>query len=586
MSMILLKNGRVFDGSKKPSFIGSVLVDEGKVLQVLAQNEALPEGTENLEVIDATNCWITPGFIDTHTHYDFELLVNPALSESVRHGVTTVVAGSCSITAIMAEAEDCSDIFTRVEGVPREQVLPILKDQKLWHRPKEYVAFLDDHPLGANVCSYIGHSDIRIAAMGIENSVEEDRPATAEEMTFMKEALQEAMDVGFLGMSSMQTDGDRLDGDRVRSKALPSVYASFKEYSALNKILRESKGILQTAPDIRNPLGSMLHLAWELTSFFRRQLRITSIVMMDGKASRKKPLGKLQLLFSKAVRILGGDFRWQTLPCEFHVRIQGMNFVIFEEVPSGATYLHLSENADRDKLVSDPAFKKEFIKNMTERFRPALWNRDIGDGHVYQCPDQSIIGLSFAEIAKRRNIHVAEVFVDLLVEYGNQLIWKLVIGNERDDAINDLYADRTGSNLMSFSDAGAHIQNMANYHFPRQMLARLKNMRKNGLETISDEHAIHRLSGELADWHGIDTGYIKKGARADINVINPENLHHSLDSIVEADFDGIENFTRLVNRNDGIVNSVLINGKVAVRDDQCVETLGKSMGYGSFLRAS
>jgi N-acyl-D-aspartate/D-glutamate deacylase len=139
---------------------------------------------------------------------------------------------------------------------------------------------------------------------------------------------------------------------------------------------------------------------------------------------------------------------------------------------------------------------------------------------------------------------------------------------------------------MSFSDAGAHIQNMANYNFPLQMLARLKNMRKNGLETISDEHAIHRLSGELADWHGIDTGYIKKGARADINVINPENLHHSLDSIVEADFDGIENFTRLVNRNDGIVNSVLINGKVAVRDDQCVETLGKSMGYGSFLRAS
>ena len=135
--MILLKNGRVFDGSKKPSFIGSVLVDEGRVLQVLTQGEALPEATENLEVIDATDYWITPGFIDTHTHYDFELLVNPALSESVRHGVTTVVAGSCSITAIMAEAEDCSDIFTRVEGVQREQVLPILKEQKLWHRPKD-----------------------------------------------------------------------------------------------------------------------------------------------------------------------------------------------------------------------------------------------------------------------------------------------------------------------------------------------------------------------------------------------------------------------------------------------------------------
>jgi len=584
--MILLKNGRVFDGSKKPSFIGSVLIDEGKVLQVLAQNEALPDATENLEIIDATDCWITPGFIDTHTHYDFELLVNPALSESVRHGVTTVVAGSCSITAIMAEAEDCSDIFTRVEGVPREQVLPILKEQKKWNRPKDYVAFLNDHPLGANICSYIGHSDIRMAAMGIENSVAEDRAPTAKEMIFMKEALQEAMDVGFLGMSSMQTDGDRLDGDRVRSKALPSVYATFKEYAFLNEVLRKSKGILQTAPDIRNPAGSMLHLAWEAMSLFRKQLRVTAIVMMDAKAGRKKPLGKLQLLFSKMVRFLRGNFRWQTLPCEFHVQIQGMNFVIFEEVPSGASYLHLSENADRDKLVSDPAFKKEFIKNMTEKFRPALWNRDIGDGHVYQCPDESIIGLSFTEIAKRREIHVAEAFVDLLVEYGDLLIWKLVIGNERDHAINDLYTDRTSSNLMSFSDAGAHIQNMANYNFPLQMLARLKSMRKNGLETISDEHAINRLSGELADWHGIDAGYIKKGMRADINVINPENLHESLDSIERAGFDGIENYTRLVNRNNGIMKSVLINGKVAVSDDECLEALGKSMDYGSFLRAS
>jgi N-acyl-D-aspartate/D-glutamate deacylase len=583
--MILIKNGRVFDGSKKSSFIGSVLIDDGKVLQVIKQNQALPDLPENIDVIDGTDCWITPGFIDTHTHYDFELLVNPALNESVRHGVTTVVTGNCSISAVMAPPEDCSDIFTRVEGVPREEVLPVLQKNKKWNRPKEYVDFLNSHPLGANVCSYIGHSDIRIAAMGIERSVTEDLVPTEKENKFMTDALQEAMDVGFLGLSTMQSDADRLDGDRVRSKALPSVYASYKEYTLLNKVLRKSKGILQTAPNVRKPMESMLNLLRELMSLFRRQLRVSAIVMMDAKAGRKADLKKQQRFFSRVVKLLRGNFRWQTLPCEFHVQIKGMDFVIFEEVPAGASYLHLMETADREKLVKEPEFKKEFIKNMTERFRVALWNRDIGDGRVHQCPDSSLNGLSFAEIAKMKNVHVAEAFVDLLVEHGDLLVWNLVLGNERDEVLNDLLTDKGSANLVSFSDAGAHIQNMAFYNFPLQMLARLKKMRASGLQTISDEHAIHRLSGELADWHRIDAGYIKPGARADINVINPDNLSRSLDSVERAEFDCIENFTRLVNRNDGIMKKVFINGKVAVSDDKCDAALGRSMEYGSFLKA-
>lgn len=71
-----------------------------------------------------------PGFLDTHTHYDAEMIVAPSLSESVRHGVTTVLVGSCSLSMICSEAEDASDIFTRVETVPREKVLPILQEKK------------------------------------------------------------------------------------------------------------------------------------------------------------------------------------------------------------------------------------------------------------------------------------------------------------------------------------------------------------------------------------------------------------------------------------------------------------------------
>jgi N-acyl-D-aspartate/D-glutamate deacylase len=584
--MILLKNGRVFDGSKKPSFIGSVLVKDGKVLKIFRENKNIPVLPDDVEVIDATGHWITPGFIDGHTHYDFELLVNPALTESVRHGVTTVVTGSCSISAIMSEPEDCSDIFTRVEGVSRDQVLPVLREKKTWNRPKEYVDFLQEQPLGPNVCAYIGHSDIRMAAMGIDKSVDGNAVPTEKEKTFMQEALKEALDVGFLGMSSMQSDADRLDGDRVRSKALPSVYASFKEYAYLNKVLRKYRRILQTAPDVREKYASMTHLLLEAMGLFRKPLKVASLVMIDAKSSRKAELRKLQLFFSKVTKLLFGDFRWQMLPCEFQAQVEGMNFVVFEEVPAGAAYLHLTENADREKLVEDPAFRAEFKKNMTEKFKPALWNRDIGDGHVYKCPDESLIGLSFAQIAKLKKRHVADVFIDLLVAYGNDLVWKVVIANERDEVLSELLEDRQSANIAAFSDAGAHIQNLAFYNFGLQMLARVKRMRASGIKTISDEHAIHRLTGELGDWHNIDAGYIREGSRADINVINPELVGNSLDSVERADFDGLVDYTRLVNRNDGIVKHVLINGKIAVSDDQYSEELGKTTEYGSFLRAS
>jgi len=310
------------------------------------------------------------------------------------------------------------------------------------------------------------------------------------------------------------------------------------------------------------------------------------LVMIDAKSSRKAELRKQQLFFSRVIKCLFGDFRWQMLPCEFQAQVEGMNFVVFEEVPAGATYLHLSENADRERLVEDPAFRAEFKKNMTERFKPALWDRDIGDGHVYKCPDESLIGLSFAQIAKLKKRHVTDVFIDLLVAYGNDLVWKVVIANERDEVLAELLEDRQSANIAAFSDAGAHIQNLAFYNFGLQMLARIKRMRASGIKTISDEHAIHRLTGELGDWHNIDAGYIREGSRADINVIDPQRLESSLDSVERVNFDGLVDYSRLVNRNDGVVKRVIINGKIAVSDDRYNEELGKTNEYGSFLRVS
>lgn len=122
MSYDIINNGLHFDGTGAPGAIRHIAIRDGKV-EVLSLSPLAEAGCP--EVIDAKGQWLTPGFLEIHSHYDAEVIAAPALKESVRHGITRVTIGSCSISMVLADAEDCSDLFTRVEAVPREYVLPI-----------------------------------------------------------------------------------------------------------------------------------------------------------------------------------------------------------------------------------------------------------------------------------------------------------------------------------------------------------------------------------------------------------------------------------------------------------------------------
>ncbi|MBT5705517.1 MAG: amidohydrolase family protein, partial [Verrucomicrobia bacterium] len=147
------------------------------------------------EVIDAKGRWVMPGFVDLHTHYDAEVEVSPGLSESVRHGVTTIFMGSCSLGASLGEPEDIADIFCRVEGIPRPIMLPLLKERKSWNSLGEHFEHLDQLPLGPNVASFVGHSNIRMHVMGFERSVEPKEKPTQAELEQMEALLEEGLDL-------------------------------------------------------------------------------------------------------------------------------------------------------------------------------------------------------------------------------------------------------------------------------------------------------------------------------------------------------------------------------------------------------
>jgi hypothetical protein len=112
-----------------------------------------------------------PGFLDIHTHYDAEVEAAPRLAESLRHGVTTVTFGSCSLGTVLSRPVDIADMFTRVEAVPYEFVLPLFEARKNWSTPAQYRAHIDTLALGPNITAFLGHSDLRAHVMGLGRAI-------------------------------------------------------------------------------------------------------------------------------------------------------------------------------------------------------------------------------------------------------------------------------------------------------------------------------------------------------------------------------------------------------------------------------
>lgn len=573
---IIIKDGLYFDGTGKAATIKNIGIKAGKITQVC--NEPLNE-TKCSKVIAANNMWVMPGFIDTHTHYDAELIASPSLSESVRHGVTTVMVGSCSLSMICSEHEDVSDIFTRVETVPREKVLPIIKQYKTWNTPKGWVEFVQNHPLGPNVISMLGHSDLRAGVMGLLRSTDANVVPTEAEMQKMEALLKESLDIGFLGLSTMRLKWDKLDGDRAWSKSLPSTYARWKEVSRLNKLVRQYDRVHQGAPNAAAILQINQYMR-ECMGIFHKPLKTTLISRMDLKGSVY--LSKITNLAARVTNFFKGDFRWQVLPTPFTVYADGIDVVFFEEFGAGEMALDLKDQISRNKLLKDEKYRRDFRKFYGEKLSPRVWQRDFGDAIILDCPDASIIGKNFSEVAKNRNVHVVDLFLDLVVEFGTSLRWYTTVANHRKHILKEMVKD--DKSLITFSDAGAHIRNMAFYNLPLRMLKLVKESRDEGKPVMSMEKAVWKMTGDQADWFGIDAGRIQPGDRADVAIINPKHFDQNLE---EVSWEEMENFElqRLVNRNPDLVNTVLINGKLAFENNTIVPELGIDKGFGTFLSA-
>src|SRR5580704_13534186 len=190
---LLVKNGTVIDGSGMSRYRADVGVKDGRIVEI----GRIREPAER--TIDAEGMIVSPGFIDGHTHMDAQVAWDPLGSCSCWHGVTSVVMGNCGFALAPckpADREWFARCLTAVEDIPTEAMMEGI--EWTWETFPEYLANVERLPKGLNYGMYIGHSALRMYAMG-KRGLEE--VADEDDLRRMEHAVAEALRAGALGFS-------------------------------------------------------------------------------------------------------------------------------------------------------------------------------------------------------------------------------------------------------------------------------------------------------------------------------------------------------------------------------------------------
>ena len=207
---LLIKGGMIIDGSGADAFAADIAVKGDRIAAIGCLEEA-----DAYQTVDAMGKYITPGFIDTHSHADCSAFLYPACESYLRQGITTFIGGQCGDSSAPIfnywmrkywEYDYWHEmdpfIFSARTVLPVDKVLPVIERHTGyridWQSFSEYAAVLKRQGLGCNMISLAGHSQIRADVMGPEC----DRCPSAEEMSRMKEHIEEAFSAGVWGLST------------------------------------------------------------------------------------------------------------------------------------------------------------------------------------------------------------------------------------------------------------------------------------------------------------------------------------------------------------------------------------------------
>ncbi len=549
---ILIKNGRVIDGSGSPAFHADIGIRNGKIAAIGKLSGQLKGDAKR--TIDAKGQVVSPGFIDTHTHYDAQVTWDPLCTYSCYHGATTVIYGNCSLGIAPVRpgtGERVAEFLSYVEAIPMET----LKTVKFtWETFGEYLDTID-HKLGVNVGAIVGHTPIRHYVMGSDSQGRDPTPAEIEQM---KGHVKEGIESGALGLSFSFNNGHY---DPQGTK-IPSCWASEEEVFALAEVVGElGSGVLQAAS------GKEAEEKSRLMSRLSEKTGRPIIYNQLGQALKnpnawKEHIKLIDETMEKGIRAYP-TCSPLTVTSDFTMH----NCQMFRGVPSWHSVLMSNDPALKLKSYADPEFRKAVHHDLID------WPSDIKGNNVLgkNWPDTIWVqktkleknkrfeGLSVREMAKVAEKDIIEAFFDLVVEEELDTAFLQGIRGFDPEVMSEIL--NYPNALIGLSDAGAHVQFRGGYGYSSILLGHW--VRKHKIMSV--EAAVKKLSFDLCQAFGIyDRGLLAPGMAADIVIFDPDTIRALPEEKVH-DLPG--GAWRMKQMAEGVMCTI-VNGQVLIEDNK------------------
>jgi len=503
---LLIRNGRVIDGSGMPSFRGDVAVKGGKIAEMGKLSGAAAR------TIDADGLAVAPGFVDNHCHYDAQVTWDPLCTFSCYHGATTVVIGNCSLALAPARPgtqERVAEFLSYVEAIPMEVLRTV---NFSWETVPQYMDTLDRH-LGVNVGTLIGHSAVRYYVMGAEC---QSRPATDDEIKAMQRIVADAIAAGALGLSVSRNRG-HFDPQGV---LIPALWAEEQEIFALGDVLREmGTGIIQSGggrdAELKNRLMSRLSEATGRTVLYNNL----------GQSARRPDDWKTHMAIIDETSRAGIRAYPLCTPNSTTQRFTMRNAQLFRSSPTWMPIL-LASDEEKLRAYSDPAVRQKLHAEVVEWHADmpgASFGRNWYDYLRVEEPllakNKGLQGKTLSAIAKAQGKGIIDAFLDLVVEENLDTVFLQGENNVDPEAMKQIL-NYPGA-IVGLSDGGAHVQFHGGYGYSTRLLGYW--VREE--HVMSLEQAVRRLTFESASAFGIyDRGLLHPGMAADITIFDPDTV--------------------------------------------------------------
>ena len=552
---LLIRNGTLVDGSGMPRYRADVGIKQGRIAEIGRISSPADE------TIDAEGMIVAPGFIDGHTHMDAQVAWDPAGTCSCWHGVTSVVMGNCgfALAPCKPEAREWfAECLEAVEDIPKEAMVGGI--DWCWETFPEYLAAVESFPKAINYAAYIGHSALRMYAMG-DRALDEE--AGEDDLELMANLVQEALRAGAMGLSSSRaTTHIRPDGGPVASRI-----GNWAEIAHLVHAMAElNAGIFQVGPDVSGGEAqrACLDELAKIAVSSRRPLMLG--VLSTRQGDRPNPL-EFQFEWMDSVAAEGGRVLGQATTKSINAVFSLKSYLPFDALPVWSDIRGLSVEEQQARF-RDPDSRAGLVaaeagmQPRSTEFQgggAATTNPYKPDyANLFPMFDVNWDDPSIEELAQSSGRHPVEVMLDLMAE-NEDLVFVQPLVNETPDEVHRML--KSPHSLATFSDSGAHVCQEMGSSLQTHLLSYWVRTR----QVFTLEEAVRMLTFQNASaWGMHDRGLLRPGFTADVVVFDETTVRPRLPT-VQHDLPG--GARRLVQKADGIAATV-VNGAVTLRDGE------------------